>query len=680
MDLLDDIARRSSNVVRAEASAIAETEAALRDLKAGVTLATVTLAHTTARRRWWLGAAAAAAVVGVVATGALVVSRNGEEDVTPNATTPTHALPGFVPMLMTEADAEVLYQAAVGEALDQLGMEDELRPLAPFVMTDGAIVIGDPVNARWLVVREGAASAVPTDDAEFVWDALQAFNGTIYSLVYTWSNKGLVNGRVERSGSEVFEFVEPHPLNVGDCCKRLTYDGAFENLDGGPRLVGDTVTIVESAGAPVVTQAGSATGVQVTARFADGTTASWTVPLVDGSGPELTVMPDGSLVGLQRASSLRTWTVSHLRLDGTVAQSSITLDSEPADNVGKWSIGLDGLTVLTLDPAEEMFRVLRFPLPELLPVDKQQPTEATVVSTEPPSTDGTVPTTVVDTNATLPGRVLYEARRGSGEGRLGLQQCSDCEASGPLAPMIAADGTIILPDRINRRWVTVRGDVTTYVPFAPRTLVYDAVLGSDGHVYWVEFEDGLDYPARPVVRSAPADDLAAAEAIGLPEADGVELCCRTIAFDGSRGPLAGAITVETFDPNRIVVVRDDGAPTINALLLPDGTAVTATAADGTSQTWTLDNPGLVASLPELYPLPDGSGVAIQVSPLSQDARILHTINHLRLDGTVATGNLPPGVTTAGPGGHWSVTPDGVATLIYDEATRMFQVVRYPLPT
>jgi hypothetical protein len=117
-------------------------------------------------------------------------------------------------------------------------------------------------------------------------------------------------------------------------------------------------------------------------------------------------------------------------------------------------------------------------------------------------------------------------------------------------------------------------------------------------------------------------------------------------------------------------------------MAPDRTRVTRTDPDDpdSEMSWTIDNPGLVASEPALHPLPDGSVVAIQASPLSQEARILHTVNHLRPDGGVATANLPPGVTTAGPGGHWSVTPDGVTTLVLDEASRTFRIVRYPLPT
>ena len=189
METLEAIARRSAEHVRAEAEGVADTEAALRDLRDGVTIATVVpIQREAAARRWWIGAAAA--TIGLVAVGVAVTSRDEPSEVVPadsvSPPPPTSAgeFSAFLPAL-TEADAEVLYEATVGDATDQLGVRDELRPLAPFVQTDGAVVIGDPVNNRWVVVRDGVASTVATDPDQFTWDALRGSNGTIYACSST---------------------------------------------------------------------------------------------------------------------------------------------------------------------------------------------------------------------------------------------------------------------------------------------------------------------------------------------------------------------------------------------------------------------------------------------------------------------------------------------------------------
>jgi hypothetical protein len=78
------MARRSADAVHADAAAIANTEAALRDVKSEVTITTVAPAGVTDhRRRWRLSAAAAAVAVGVAATGALVLSREGATELLP---------------------------------------------------------------------------------------------------------------------------------------------------------------------------------------------------------------------------------------------------------------------------------------------------------------------------------------------------------------------------------------------------------------------------------------------------------------------------------------------------------------------------------------------------------------------------------------------------------------------
>jgi hypothetical protein len=542
----------------------------------------------------------------------------------------------------------------------------------------------DPVNSRWMFTDDGVqTTTVGHDDNVFPWDAELGLDGMIYMLVYDWSNKGLVNGRVEYTDRAHPTPLGAFPADLGDCCQRVYFDGSAD--PGGEGVVEDqgAVIVRQSAGAPRMSvEKDGLTQMFVLTDAAGESTSFRFAPYPDRAvRVQASVLADGSVVVIApigNSDDNRMWAVTRFAPGDGRGEIVLDIDGYPADNIGKWSIGSDGLTVLTR-PTDDQFRVLRFPLPELVPFTEQpEPTEASSASTEPSSTS-TDDADSADPDVALEGSVVYRAIAVE-DAPVEREECATCERGSPGAPMVAPDGTIIIPDPVRGRWIVVAPNGTTsYVVGEPDRVVYDAVLGTDGNVYWTEYDRGAPLDAG-AVKFAPYDDLEAELELGLPEVDGSTECCRTISFDGGVPGLADEPAVDVRDDGNFVVVRGAGDPQLDAALVDDVTTVTATASDGTERTWTLGTPGLVPRLPELYPLPDGSVVAIQVSPLSEDARALHTVNHLRLDGTVATGNLPPGVTTAGPGGHWAVTPDGVTTLSYDPSAALFQVVRYPLPT
>jgi hypothetical protein len=589
--------------------------------------------------------------------------------------------PASVGLLVVGLDTGTLLgdQSAQARGTGQLGVRDELRPLAPIVTADGALVIGDPVNSRWIVVSDGGVRSVPTDANEFVWDSVLGVDGSLYSLVYTWSNKGLVNGRVDHSRADTMELIESYPQNVGECCRRLGVDEGFANT-AGAQVTSDAVLATSNAGAPMTTPGAAGT---FSAAYPDGTTRTWALPRLASALPaEVHPLPTGELVLVQPLAGdpVVSWVVHLLRLDGTAATETITLDGPPGDNIGKLSVGPPG--VLALDRVDaSTFRVLRFPLPTVAASDPAAPVPWTsVAATSAPATS--VAATGVAATEPLAGTVLHRATVGAGEGQLGLDDCRGCDPLSPLAPlapMVVADGTVIIPDSVNRRWVVVRDGVEMHVPYASDTLVHDAVLGSDGDVYWVEYYGPDKGTTLAAVKHAPSGDLAAAVEMMPPGVAGITQCCRSISYDGSGEPAVEDPTLTLDRDGQLVVRRGELEPTVTATLVEDGTRVHATYIDGAEREWTLPTPGLVASVPSLHVLPDGSIVAIQVSPLSQEARVLHTVNHLRLDGSVTTANLPPGVTTAGTNGHWSVTPDGVTTLVFDDGAATFEVVRFPLP-
>ena len=84
---------------------------------------------------------------------------------TPPATAPPAPTP-VNPTIQPPADPQVLYEATVGSAPDELGMEDctecdPTRPLNPIVTSEGHVVIVDAANSRWVTVTAGVAAAMP---------------------------------------------------------------------------------------------------------------------------------------------------------------------------------------------------------------------------------------------------------------------------------------------------------------------------------------------------------------------------------------------------------------------------------------------------------------------------------------------------------------------------------------
>ncbi len=83
----------------------------------------------------------------------------------------------------------VLVNYGVGDGAEQLGFEDcqecePTRPGAPLVSEAGDIVIADPVNDRWQVIRDGVWQGAPFSDGQrVVGSPIRATDGYIYAVV-----------------------------------------------------------------------------------------------------------------------------------------------------------------------------------------------------------------------------------------------------------------------------------------------------------------------------------------------------------------------------------------------------------------------------------------------------------------------------------------------------------------
>ena len=86
-------------------------------------------------------------------------------------------------------------------------------------------------------------------------------------------------------------------------------------------------------------------------------------------------------------------------------------------------------------------------------------------------------------------QLLYEAGSGAAVNELGIEDCQECDPYRPLTPVVISDGTVIIADLVNARWISVRDGVPTATPFPADTRI-DAVLGGPGDVIYAVTRTG----------------------------------------------------------------------------------------------------------------------------------------------------------------------------------------------
>ena len=132
------------------------------------------------------------------------------------------------------------------------------------------------------------------------------------------------------------------------------------------------------------------------------------------------------------------------------------------------------------------------PDPEPAPITSE-PTitvEATPVEPTQPVDEGAVEASegVIDVpdarGPQLERTVLASYEVGSGDGELGFEQCQECEPLTPWAPVVTDDGTVVVADALNGRWMIHRDGAWTSLPYRDGEVVTSApVVGPDGLMY-----------------------------------------------------------------------------------------------------------------------------------------------------------------------------------------------------
>jgi hypothetical protein len=302
------------------------------------------------------------------------------------------------------------------------------------------------------------------------------------------------------------------------------------------------------------------------------------------------------------------------------------------------------------------------------PPDTARTVPATTAPTVAPT--ATAPTTAAGVVRVPPelasapdGEVLYEAGVGSAPDQLGLEDCTECDPTRPLSPMLTSDGRLVIPDVENRRWVVVDEGQSTTVPMPADLVAWDVLIGPGDVVYVAAFTLTPSGPANPEVIAFDATDLSTVLArssiqsrtLGMLQFNGEEV---VVALgpdeDEERFPLARPAldTMATVE-----LGSEAGSPSLQ-VTTPNGTT-----------TWVLEQ----ANLEDAMPLTDGT-VAVSGGVEREDTSP-RAVWILRPDGT-STGQQM--ATRPDSANGLSLSERGIVSLERDEDT--WRVVRFPLPS
>lgn len=194
MQTLDEFASMAVADVRAEAAQIADTEAALADVRGEVQLVAAAPAGKSVarghRRRFLMVGAAAAACVAVVVTAAVVGGddQSVQPAVSPSTTeaaslttTTGAAVPSMSsPVWDEETGSEIVFQFEGASC--SIGLCASWEYMAPLVTSDDRIVIGERYGSRWLVAIKGEETSVPYDQSWTLRDAAMSPDDTVYAV------------------------------------------------------------------------------------------------------------------------------------------------------------------------------------------------------------------------------------------------------------------------------------------------------------------------------------------------------------------------------------------------------------------------------------------------------------------------------------------------------------------
>lgn len=100
--------------------------------------------------------------------------------------------------------------------------------------------------------------------------------------------------------------------------------------------------------------------------------------------------------------------------------------------------------------------------------------------------------------------VLYTATVGAGDGQLGREDCQECEPTRPMAPVLTPQGTVIIPDLANGRWVIVDGADVRTVPMDGGLVGQPLLVGS---WLYAPMNTADDPPSTTTVRAYDTTDM-----------------------------------------------------------------------------------------------------------------------------------------------------------------------------
>lgn len=145
-----------------------------------------------------------------------------------------------------EPQRTVLYETTVGSGDGQIGQEDcrecdPGRAFNPVLLPDQTVVIPDTFNGRWLVVRDGAATAVPFDveHGGFLGAFVSDGDGNIYGV----RNVALTGEQARQGEVVVFDLdhltepIRTYPIGEIEpfTSLKLVEDGLLYEFGSGPR-------------------------------------------------------------------------------------------------------------------------------------------------------------------------------------------------------------------------------------------------------------------------------------------------------------------------------------------------------------------------------------------------------------------------------------------------------------